>query len=91
LPSGLLDFFEIVSLDTGENGIDIHLEELNQIPDEYKKERLRSEGFHSSIKIQDFPLRHKPIYLHLRRRRWLIESTSQVVSRNLEMVEKEIN
>ncbi|WP_425436640.1 ISAon1 family transposase N-terminal region protein, partial [Mangrovibacterium marinum] len=29
-----------------------------------------------------FPLRDKPLFLHIRRRRWLVESTELVVSRN---------
>lgn len=40
------------------------------------------------VAIQDFPLRDKPMFLHIRRRRWLVESSGQVISRNWTTVAK---
>ena len=48
-----------------------------------KLEKLISKGFHSSITIQDFPIRDKPLFLHVRRRRWQVESTGALVAINL--------
>jgi len=51
-------------------------------------EDMESKGFHSEQTIKDFPLRGKPLYLHVRRRRWLHKPTVPVVSRNWNLVAK---
>lgn len=88
LPLGMLDYFEIDGVEELEEVINIHLSEKNIIPEERSKMKLVSKGFHSPVKIQDFPVRGKQLYLHVHRRRWLIEGTNEYVSRNWEIVAK---
>lgn len=78
----------MINLEVNDNQVHAHLEELDIQPIEYENEKLTSKGFHSPIVIQDFPIRNKPLFLNIKRRRWLIESSGKVVSRNWDTVAK---
>ena len=74
LPKEILDYFDIVKLETEESDIDamsmtIYMDErMNaylQKSDEYE-----SKGFMEPIRITDFPIRDHKVILVLRRRRW---------------------
>lgn len=82
LPEELFEFFLLVDLEVKDKQVHVYLEEMDIKPVGFEAEKLSSKGFHSPITIQDFPLRDKPMYLHIRRRRWLVESSGQVVSRD---------
>lgn len=88
LPEELFEYFEILKLDVTDQAIHVYIDEINNIPDLYKEERLTSKGFHPSVTIQDFPIRERAVYLHVRRRRWQIESSGKVVSRDWDAVAK---
>lgn len=88
LPEELFDYFDLINLEIKDNEIHAHLEELDIKPIEYEDEKLSSKGFHLPIVVQDFPIRKKPLFLHIKRRRWLIESSCKVVSRNWDTVAK---
>jgi len=88
LPEELFDYFELIHLEIINNEVHAYLDEEGTKPEEFKNEKLTSKGFHSAIIIQDFPIRDKPLFLHVRRRRWLIESTGKVVSRDWDTVAK---
>lgn len=45
-----------------------------------------SHGFHKAITIQDFPVRGKKVYLHVKLRRWLDKKTKTVVQRDWDLV-----
>lgn len=64
-----------------ESTIDVHLDELNILPEGYQTEKLISKGFHPAVVIQDFPIRERAVFLHIRRRKWQILSSGHVVSR----------
>lgn len=57
--------------------------EKKDIPEEFYSDIIISHGFHKAITIQDFPLRGKTIYLHIKRCRWLDKTTKEVVQRDL--------
>jgi hypothetical protein len=86
LPSELFEYFEIRDLVVKERSISVFLDERDIKPADYSSMQLTSKGFHPEAIIQDFPLRNKPVFLHVRRRRWLIESTGEVVSRDWDSV-----
>ena len=88
LPAEIFDYFELIKLDVRDGKVHAYLEEENNPPSGYDKEKLTSKGFHSSITIQDFPIRDKPLFLHVRRRRWLVESSGEVISRDWNTVAK---
>ena len=86
LPSELFDYFEITKLIIADRTVTVFLDERDIKPSDYSGQKLSSKGFHSESIIQDFPIRNKAVFLHLRRRRWLIESTGKVVSRDWDSV-----
>lgn len=86
LPEGLLDFFNLEEVYKTNEGFHIHLEEKNIVPKEYSNQKLLSKGFLPEIKIQDFPLRGKAVFLHIKRRRWLLEATGDIVSRDWKLI-----
>jgi len=88
LPSGILEFFTISNIVQSEEMLSIYLNEKNLIPKEYESDKLSSKGFYDEIKVQDFPIRGKEVYLYIKRRRWLNESTGNIVMRNWEVVAK---
>ena len=88
LPEGILDYFEITKVDPLNGLINIHLQELNLPPAEFRDHKLLSKGFYDEIKVQDFPIRGKAAYLFIKRRRWFDETTGNTVNRNWELLAK---
>ncbi len=88
LPQELFHYFEIINLKIEGKTLKIYLDEKNINPEEFLSEKLSSKGFHSEVVIQDFPIRDKKVFLHVRRRRWLVESTNKIVSRDWNTVAK---
>lgn len=88
LPSEIFDYFEISGLDVVADTLHVYLDEQDKKPSIYSGQKLTSKGFHSEVTIQDFPLREKAVFLHVRRRRWLVEDTGKVVSSDWDSVAK---
>jgi aspartyl/asparaginyl-tRNA synthetase len=87
LPEEIFNYFKIIEIVQSPQGeVHVHLDELDNKPPGYEQEKLISKGFHTPITIQDFPLRDKPLYLHIRRRRWTVESTGNIISREWQTV-----
>jgi len=86
LPAELFDYFVITRLVVEDWAVTVFLDELDIKPTYYSDQKLTSKGFHAESVIQDFPIRNKAVFLHVRRRRWLVESTGEVVSRDWESV-----
>jgi hypothetical protein len=89
LPSGLLDYFDFIyfcefcSLSTKEDGLLLHLDEKNILPDGYHKDDYESKGFDNAVIIQDFPIRGKLVFLSIRKRRWRKKSSkNEVIKRD---------
>ena len=86
LPNGILEYFNITNVKQSQTEIHILLAEKNLPPEEYAHTKLTSKGFFDEIKVRDFPIRGKHVYLLIKRRRWLDESTGNPVFRDWEMV-----
>ena len=86
LPSELFDYFEITDLKVEDQSVHVFFDERDIKPTVCQGQKLTSKGFHQQSIIQDFPLRNKAVFLHVRRRRWLVESTKEVVSRDWDSV-----
>ena len=74
LPRDVLACFEVVKVCTTSARIDIYLDEKNIPPAEYSGQGVLSKGFTVPTSIQDFPLRGRAVYLHVRRRKWQLPS-----------------
>lgn len=90
LPESICEYFELTKLNKDDQleVMDLYLQEINRIPQEYSHNKLTSKGFFEEVTIQDFPLRGYKVFLHVKRRRWLNEDTGQVVFRNWDVIAK---
>jgi hypothetical protein len=88
LPQGMLEYFTLNKVETLAETINIYLEEKNITPEEYKKDKLTSKGYYDEIKVQDFPIRGKDVFLLIKRRRWINETKGTIVMRDWELVAK---
>ena len=86
LPSGLLDYFDLVNHVSQDTCFILFLEEKPSIPQEYSHLHLHSKGFFPEIEVQDFPIRGKAVYLRVKRRRWEVPETGQTYSRDWNLV-----
>ena len=86
LPEGTLDYFDLVDVKESMNEVIIYLEEKNQLPEKYAGQEPERKGFNEPVVVQDLPLRGKKVFLNLRRRRWILKSSNEYISRNWRMV-----
>ena len=69
LPSSVLDYFNIVSVESTETEIHIHLDEKMSL--ELSQDiHYESKGFMPASSVTDFPIRDHKVILVIRRRRW---------------------
>jgi len=86
LPELLVNHFELTDHQTKEGALHLYFEEKKDVPSEEKVRILTAHGFHKEITIQDFPLRGKNVFLHIKRRRWLDKTSNQIVQRDWDLV-----
>ena len=86
LPELLLTHFDLVTHKTEDGTLHLSFEEKKDTPKEEKHRILIAHGFHKEIVVQDFPLRGKSVYLHIKRRRWLDKRTNEIVQRDWDLV-----
>jgi transposase len=69
LPSEILNHFEVTSVEVNKAAkiIDIYLDERSNPPSSTSS--YISKGFTEATVVQDFPVRGKAVYLHVRRRK----------------------
>ena len=67
LPAGITKYFEVVNHTMDSTSINLFLDELNLVPEEFENDKLESKGFYDSVTIQDFPLRFFSAIDQLRR------------------------
>lgn len=88
LPEGLLSYFDIVAykelgdISVKKDTFHIYLEEKHILPQGYSQSDYESKGFISSKCVQDFPIRGKSVYLHIKTRRWRDKKTKSKQIRN---------
>lgn len=88
LPEGILEYFELIKVVEAIPGLNIYLEEKNITPVEYKDGKLESKGFLPEIYIQDFPIRNQKVMLCIKRRRWEVKDSGEIVSRDWKVVQQ---
>ena len=69
LPSEILDYFEITSVELSSTEIHIHLDELMN-PVLSDDVHFESKGFMEAVEVTDFTIRDHKVILVIRRRRW---------------------
>ena len=86
LPVGILEYFELSSVKQESGQLHIYLEEKDLIPEEYKGQAYRSNGFMQERKIRDFSIREQIVTLHVKRRRWLLIESGEKVNRDWSII-----
>jgi hypothetical protein len=87
LPEGLLahfaitDFLLLCDIKSKKEFFEICLEENNKILISVDPTEFESKGF-TEVLLQDFPLRGKPTYLRIKRRRWRHKNDPKIIIRN---------
>ena len=88
LPAGTLEYFDLTHIVKDKEGLVLFLEEKNIPPAEYAGQTLHSKGFYPEVRVQDFPIRDNKVELSIKRRRWEVQSSGEIVSRNWDLVMK---
>ena len=88
LPAATLEYFDITHIVNDKEGLVLFLEEKNIPPAEYSGQTLHSKGFYPEVRVQDFPIRDKKVELSIKRRRWEVQTSGEIVSRNWDLVMK---
>jgi len=83
LPLEINDYFDIVDVQCSNNDLHIYLDEQAQVPSQYESWEVKGNGFFPEVLIRDFPIRDRKVFLHVRRRRWLVLSTNESTTRCL--------
>lgn len=88
LPEILVEHFDLTNSEQKEEVLHLYFEEQNNTPIEHQEMILISKGFYDVITVQDFPLRGKHVFLHIKRRRWTDKHSNKIVNRDWNLVAK---
>lgn len=88
LPDVLIDNFDVVNYEKTDTRFNIWLDEKKVMMREDKKySNVISHGFGEYHSIQDFPIRGRATYLHVRKRKWLDKDTGEIFNYDWELSE----
>ena len=89
LPEEIFEYFDLIGVkESIDKSLSLYLDEKHIVPPEHKGKQIVSNGFHSPVKVQDFPLRQKSVYLIIRRRKWKDTTTGNIYSRSWDLTAK---
>ena len=81
LPDVLIDNFDIDCFEKSESSFDIWLDEKKvQLKEDKGNKSIITYGFGEYHTIQDFPIRGRATYLHVRKRKWLDRGSDEIFS-----------
>jgi hypothetical protein len=83
LPREVFHDFVLIRFEESSEQVALYLDELNIRPQ--GSDTYLSKGFTPYSAIQDYPLRGRAVYLHIRRRRWEERSTGDIIVRKLDV------
>lgn len=90
LPQGLEELFEIVDFKMTDQAYDIWLDEKKILSKEDRHNpNIVARGYTDPVVIQDYPMRGRPVYLHMRKNKWWDKLSGEVFSYNLELPNEE--
>lgn len=87
LPTFIVNHFTFTSSSSDEDHMHLYFEEKNDST-LFKDRKVESKGFHKEIVIEDFPLRGKLVYFHIKRRRWRDIETRETLQRDWKSIAK---
>lgn len=81
LPDVLIDNFEVDRFEKSYDRFDIWLDEKKvQLREDKYNKSVIAYGFGDYHTIQDFPIRGRATYLHVRKRKWLDQDSGEIFS-----------
>lgn len=81
LPDVLIDNFDVDRFEKTDDRFDIWLDEKKvQMREDKYNNSVIAYGFGDYTTIQDFPIRGRATYLHVRKRKWLDKDTGEIFS-----------
>ena len=81
LPEVLIDNFDIDRFEKTDSRFDIWLDEKKvQLREDKKNKSIIANGFGEYHTMQDFPIRGRATYLHVRKRKWLDKDRGEIFS-----------
>ena len=90
LPEGLDELFDMVDFKKTDNAYDIWLDEKKKLSDEdFRNPNIVARGYTEYTTIQDYPMRGRPVFLHMRKNKWCDKKTNEIFSYNLELPNEE--
>ena len=90
LPTGLEELFEMVKFERTDQAYDIWLDEKKLKSEEDKRNTdIVARGYTDYVTVQDYPMRGRPVYLHMRKNKWWNKRTNEIFSYNLELPNEE--
>lgn len=88
LPDVLIDNFDVVNFEKTETRFDIWLDEKKvQLHEDKCNPSIIAHGFGDYHAIQDFPLRGRATWLHVRKRKWLDKTSGEIFSYDWDLSE----
>lgn len=85
-PKDMFEYFSLRSIKEEEDMVYFNFEERNIVPEECVGRRVESKGFYTTKIIQDFPLRGKPGFLRVKKRKWQDKDTKESIFRDWNLV-----
>ena len=86
LPQGLGELFEMVRFERTEQAYNIWLDEKKERSEAGRRNpNIVARCYTDYVVIQDYPLRGRPVYLHMRKNKWWNKETNEIFSYNLEL------
>ena len=80
-PEVITEYFDFVDYRESAERLDYWLDEKKWLePEDFKKGTLSPYGFTDEKVIQDFPIRGKAVYLHIRRRKWRNKTDGGIIT-----------
>ena len=90
LPAGLDELFEMVKFEFSDASYNIWLDEKKKLSDEdYRNPNIVARGYTDYVTVQDYPMRGRPVYLHMCKNKWWDKKTNEIFSYNLELPNEE--
>ena len=87
-PEEITDNFDFIKVEHSKTELHCWLDEKAiQSREDYKLGTIREYGFTDERIVQDFPIRGKSVYLHIRRRKWRDTTDGSIFSYDYELAE----
>src|SRR5690606_4409845 len=79
LPSGISTQFNLDKIEILSHSYHLYLSQKDIPPTGYAAASLKSIGYYQEVTLEDFPVRGKGCYLHLKMRKWINQTSGMEI------------